>query len=653
MFKKIYLLVFLSVFIIKAQEPIVWSTGFEKLSDTTYLLKFKAKIESNWHLYSSNPVKGGPLPTEFIYKGKEGHFNLDGKINEGISKKSFDPIFEMELSWFDNEAFFEQNIILRDPDLASIEGEINYQACDDKVCIFRNEPFRFVLDKSKLVTEKRKLIDSSSLKKIAALKIDLKSNELLFHKDQKTIDSPLLNIFLLGFIGGIIALLTPCVFPMIPLTVSFFLKQSKIKRKGVFQALLYCFFILLIYILFSLPFHFLDSLDPQILNTISTNIFMNLFFFVVFIFFAFSFFGYYELTLPVTWVSRSDSLASIGGIIGTFFMALTLAIVSFSCTGPILGSLLVGSMTVDGGAMELTSGMAGFGIALALPFGLLALFPRALKSIPKSGGWMTKLKVTLGFLELALALKFLSNADLVAHWGILKREVFISIWLIIFIILFVYLMGWFRFPHEENDLKISKIQRLSAFLVFLFFIYLIPGLGKNQRGKLTLLSGFPPPTFYSVYSQDTECPLNLKCFKDFDVGRNYAEANAKPILLDFTGWACVNCRKMEENVWSKPEIFKLLNDEYVIISLYVDDRKMLSDNEKFDLKFPNGLVKTIKTTGEKWAAFQNINFSSASQPFYVLMTADGTILNKSIQYCDSREYYEWLRRGINNFRQVN
>ena len=652
MFKKIYLLVFLSVFIIKAQEPIVWSTGFEKLSDTTYLLKFKAKIESKWHLYSSNPIKGGPLPTEFIYKGKKDLFDLVGKIKEGISKKSFDPIFQMELSWFDNEALFEQNIILRDQGLASIEGEINYQACDDKVCIFRNEAFRFVLDKSKLVIQEKNVIDATSLKKTAALRIDLKNKELIFQNEEKNSDSPLLNLFFLGFIGGIIALLTPCVFPMIPLTVSFFLKQSKSKSRGVFWALLYSFFILLIYILLSLPFHFLDSVDPQILNTISTNIFMNLIFFVIFIFFAFSFFGYYELTLPVTWGNRSDSSASIGGIIGTFFMALTLAIVSFSCTGPILGSLLVGSLTAEGGAMQLTSGMTGFGLALALPFGILALFPRTLKSIPKSGGWMNKVKVTLGFLELALALKFLSNADLVAHWGILKREVFILIWLTIFLLLFIYLMGWLHFPNEVKDLKISKFQRLSAFLVFLFLIYLLPGLGRNQSGKLTLLSGFPPPTFYSIYLKDTECPLGLKCFKDFEEGRTYAEANEKPILLDFTGWACINCRKMEENVWSKPEIFKLLNEEYVIISLYVDDRKMLSDNEKFDLQYPNGLVKTIKTLGEKWAAFQNINFSSASQPFYVLMTADGTLLNRSVQYSDSREYYEWLRRGIFNFRLV-
>ena len=652
MFKKIYLLVFLSVFVIKAQEPIVWSTDFEKVSDSTYLLKFNAKIESDWHLYSSNPVKGGPLPTEFIYKAKGGPFDLVGKIKEGISKKSFDPIFEMELSWFDDEVLFEQNIILRDSDLASIEGEINYQACNDKVCIFRNEAFRFVLDKSKLVIEEKNVIDTNSLKKTAALKIDLKNNELIFQNEQKPIDNPLLNFFLLGFIGGIIALLTPCVFPMIPLTVSFFLKQSKSKTMGVFWALLYSFFILLIYILLSLPFHFLDAVDPQILNKISTNIFMNLIFFVVFIFFAFSFFGYYELTLPVTWGNRSDSSASIGGIIGTFFMALTLAIVSFSCTGPILGSLLVGSLTSEAGAMQLTFGMTGFGLALALPFGILALFPRALKSIPKSGGWMNKVKVTLGFFELALALKFLSNADLVAHWGILKREVFILIWLIIFLLLFIYLMGWLRFPNEVKDLKISKLQRLCAFLVFLFLIYLLPGLGKNQRGKLTLLSGFPPPTFYSIYLQDTECPLGLKCFKDFEDGRTYAEANEKPILLDFTGWACINCRKMEENVWSKPEIFELLNKEYVIISLYVDDRKILSDNEKFDLQYPNGLVKTIKTLGEKWAAFQNINFSSASQPFYVLMKADGTLLNKSIQYSDSREYYEWLRRGISNFQLI-
>ena len=295
--------------------------------------------------------------------------------------------------------------------------------------------------------------------------------------------------------------------------------------------------------------------------------------------------------------------------------------------------------------------MAGFGFALALPFGLLAFFPNALKSIPKSGGWMTKVKVTLGFLELALALKFLSNADLVGHWGILKREVFVGVWLVITILLFVYLMGWLRFPHDVKGAKISKFQRIFTFLVLLFIFYLMPGLGKNQDGQLTLLSGFPPPVFYSVYPSDSECPLGLNCFKDYEQGRTYAEAQDKPILLDFTGWACVNCRKMEENVWSQPEVFRLLNEEFIIISLYVDDRKELPEAEQFNFQYPNGRIKTIQTVGEKWATFQNLNFSNASQPYYILLSSDATLISSPIQYTDTATYRDWLVEGLSKFRE--
>ncbi len=654
MIKKGFLLLFFWTLSIQSQsqEQVVWTTALEKVSDDTYLLKFKAKIKPKWHLYSQHLPDNGPLPTEFIFKGDEGQFDIVGSTQEGKSKTAYDPIFEMELSWFDGEAQFEQKIKLLNPDLVSIEGEINYQACDDKLCIFRNEAFLFVLNKSKQVIREKKVIDTGSLEKISALKIDLKNKQFIDQKEQKNTDNSLLNLFLLGFIGGIIALLTPCIFPMIPLTVSFFLKQSTIKGKGLGRALLYSFFILVIYILSSLPFHFLDAIDPQILNTISTNIVMNLIFFVVFVFFAFSFFGYYEITLPSSWGNFSDSASSSGGVLGLFFMALTLAIVSFSCTGPILGSLLVGSLTAEGGATQLTIGMAGFGFALALPFGLLALFPSFLKSIPKSGGWMTKVKVTLGFLELALALKFLSNADLVAHWGILKREVFMAIWLIISLLLFIYLMGWLRFPNEVKVYKLNKSQYFFAFLVFLFSIYLTQGLGKNQTGQLALLSGFPPPTFYSIYASDSECPLGLNCFKDFEEGRAYAKANNKPILLDFTGWACVNCRKMEENVWSQPEIFSLLNKEYIIISLYVDDRELLPNVDQFNFKYPNGRVKSIKTIGEKWATFQSLNFGSASQPFYLLLSSNGTLLNSSVQYTNAQTYKDWLEEGIRKFKSL-
>jgi len=651
MIKKGFFLLFFCTLGLQAQEPVVWTTDLEKTTDMEYLLIFKASVQPKWHLYPQNLPKDGPLPTEFIFEGLDTAFELLGKTEESKTVTAFDPVFEMDLSWFEGEATFRQKIRLLQPALGTVSGEINFQACDDKICIFRSEPFRFVLDPSKAIAVIQKTVDPESLKKSEALQLSLKNSEFLEKNQSQKSDNPLFNLFLLGFIGGLIALLTPCVFPMIPLTVSFFLKQSVSKSKGVGRALLYGFFILLIYILMSLPFHFLDALDPQILNTLSTNIVMNLIFFAVFVFFAFSFFGYYELTLPSSWGNRSDAASAGGGVLGIFFMALTLAIVSFSCTGPILGSLLAGSLTAEGGADQLTVGMAGFGFALALPFGFLAFFPNALKSIPKSGGWMTKVKVTLGFLELALALKFLSNADLVGNWGILKREIFVGIWLVIAVLLFVYLMGWLRFPHDVKGTKISKVQRFFTFLVLIFIFYLLPGLGKNQDGRLTLLSGFPPPVFYSVYPSDSECPLGLNCFKDYETGRAYAEAEDKPILLDFTGWACVNCRKMEENVWSRPEVFRLLNEEFVIISLYVDDRKELPEALQFNFQYPNGRIKTIKTVGEKWATFQSLNFASASQPYYVLMSADATLLNPPIQYTDTATYKDWLQSGLEQHRQ--
>jgi thiol:disulfide interchange protein DsbD len=436
---------------------------------------------------------------------------------------------------------------------------------------------------------------------------------------------------------------------MIPLTVSFFLKQASSPSKGVFNALLYAFFIVLIYGLLSLPFHFIDSLNPEILNTLATNVFLNIVFFVVFVFFAFSFFGFYELTLPARWGNRTDQASTVNGILGIFFMAVTLAIVSFSCTGPILGSLLAGSLTAEGGATQLSLGMLGFGVALGLPFGLFALFPNTLKALPKSGVWMTTVKMILGFLELALALKFLSNADLVAHWGLLKRETFIAIWILISLTLTLYLFGLFRFKNEVK-VPIHK-ARIGLGIGMLFFSgFLINGLLAKEN-TLKLLSGFPPPEFYSLRAQDSDCPLGLECYKDFETGVVAARVAKKPILLDFTGWACVNCRKMEENVWSSPEVFPLLRDDFVVISLYVDDRAPLSKTAQFDFQYPNGRIKRINTIGKKWATFQAVNFNTASQPFYVQMTSDGRLLNIPIQYTDVTSFHKWLLQGLGNLKE--
>lgn len=640
------LLTFLScgVFAQGEDEPVVWTTTLERLSKTDAVLHFKANIQKKWHLYSLEEFEDGPLPTEFTYTYDSLQIALNGEMLSSVPKKEFDQIFEIDLPFFEDEATFSQAIVLLDPAVEEIRGEINYQACDDKVCIFRTEPFAFSLTDK---TVARSLIKVSEQDKArsAALSLSLKNKHFLSNglvDEQNT--SPLLNLFLLGFLGGLIALLTPCVFPMIPLTVSFFLKQGSSLPKGIFNALLYGGFIVLIYVLLSIPFHFLDSLNPEILNSISTNVPLNLVFFAVFVFFAFSFFGFYELTLPSSWGNSTDQSSNLKGITGIFFMALTLAIVSFSCTGPILGSLLAGSLTADGGALQLTAGMTGFGVALALPFALFALFPNALNALPKSGGWMTTVKVVLGFLELALALKFLSNADLVSHWGLLKREVFVGIWTFLALGLTLYLFGLFRFPHDIKG-KLSKVRMGLGALSLLLTAYLFNGL-VSKENTLTLLSGFPPPAFYSIYTTTSDCPLGLDCYKDFERGLAVARLQNKPILLDFTGWACVNCRKMEENVWSKPAIFSLLNEEVVLISLYIDDRTALLDNDQFNFQYSDGRIRSISTVGEKWATFQSLNFSTASQPYYVLMQPDGTLLNTPIQYTDAATYLSWLKAGL-------
>ena len=623
-------------------EPVVWETQLEKLDDTRFVLVFNATIASNWHLYSQFSNDQGALPTEFVFDS-QGYKRI-GEVEESLSITDYDKVFEMDLTYFNDSANFRQEIVLEDETLSSLSVELNYQACDDKLCIFRFETFVFSLDGT--VDNNVLTTDARSQELSKALKLDLKKTEFLAMKLSSEESTSNWNIFFLGFIGGLLALLTPCVFPMIPLTVSFFLKQATTRRKGVYNALLYAFFIILIYGLLSLPFHFLDSLNPEILNTIATNVTLNLIFFGVFVFFAFSFFGFYELSLPSQWGNKSDQASGFKGGVGIFFMALTLAIVSFSCTGPILGSLLAGSLTADGGAMQLSTGMLGFGIALGLPFGLFALFPNTLKALPKSGGWMTTVKVVLGFLELALALKFLSNADLVAHWDLLKHEVFIGIWALISFLLTLYLFGIFRFKHEVKQ-KLGVVRGSFAALSLLFTSFLVNGL-ISEGNQLKLLSGFPPPEFYSIHSTASDCPLGLECYKDYETGLEKAIATNKPILLDFTGWACVNCRKMEENVWSDPAVYALLNENYIIISLYVDDRKTLEEEQQFNYQYSNGRIKRINTVGKKWATFQAINFQTASQPFYVQITSNGTLLNVPIQYTDTATYKAWLEQGLKN-----
>jgi len=628
------------------------------LEEDVFELQIKALIAENWHLPSQREIpegENGPIPTEFTLIFDGDAYELIGETTEPKGIEKFDKIFKTDLKYFIDEAVFTQKIKVNNPD-AELLLDILFMICDDERCLPPDvETFQleFNLASQSLAVSGQEIeVDEVDQKLTNSLKIDLKEDRFtLAEKENEEKDSNA-TIFLLGFIGGFIALLTPCVFPMIPLTVSFFTKGDKTKKLGIINASMYAFFIVAIYLILSIPFHLLDSVNPEILNNISTNTYLNIFFFVIFLVFAFSFFGYFEITLPQSWSNRLDQKAnSVGGLIGVFFMALTLALVSFSCTGPILGSLLGGSLSGDGGATQLSFGMGGFGLALALPFGLFALFPNWLNSLPKSGGWMTSLKVVLGFLELGLAFKFLSNADMVEHWGLLKREVFIGIWIVIAIAMGLYLFGKIKFPHDPPKPVIKPTRKVLGILSFAFAIYLIPGLTNTAYANLKLLSGFPPPMFYSVYDKETEGPLGLKAYKDFDEGIAVAKAENKPILLDFTGWACVNCRKMEEQVWSDPRVYKMIKEEYILISLYVDDRKELPEEGQFNYERPKGGVKQIKTIGDKWATFQTVNFENNSQPFYVLMDANNQMLNKTAAYMpDVEEYYAWLQKGLTEFK---
>ncbi len=647
-------LLFFVVITSKAQilEPVKWQTSVEKISDTEFNLITTATIDKGWHLYSQEEADG-PIPTEFTYESSTDEFELVGKTQEPNVAPVFDKIFQIDIKYFSDNAVFKQKIKLLKSDLTTINGMVFFSVCDDEKCLAPEE-VKLVFDLTGASTQSTNTVgsvDERSQAMTDALNIGVTGWENFESEDVKVKSN--FTIFLLGFLGGLIALLTPCVFPMIPLTVSFFTKSATNTQKGMANSIRYGFFIFLIYVILSLPFHLIDSLDPEILNNISTNVTLNIIFFIIFLVFAFSFFGYFELTLPASWSSALDSKANrIGGIVGIFFMALTLAIVSFSCTGPILGTLLGSSLTSDGGAMQLSLGMSGFGLALALPFTLFAMFPKWLNSLPKSGGWLNTVKVVLGFIELALALKFLSNADLVEQWGLLKRELFIGLWIVIGIGLALYLFGKIKFPHDSPIQKLSKGRIAIGVLTLAFVAYLIPGLTNTPAANLKLLSGFPPPLFYSYYDKTSECPLGLECYKDFDEGLEAAKAQNKPIMLDFTGWACVNCRKMEENVWSTSKVFDVLNNDYVIISLYVDDRRELPHDAQFDYLKSNGSIKKIKTIGDKWATMQTINFQNNSQPYYVLLNHDMELLNASIAYTPSAdEYFDWLKKGVENFKK--
>ena len=657
-------------------NPVKWEFGSEKISETEYELVFIAKIDSHWSLYSQFVEEGGPLPTIFSFEQSDA-FELVENVAESDSNKvtQLDPVFEMVVSKYYERAVFKQRLNIKSSAF-KLNGNIDYMTCDDSKCIYKpDNPFTFEYTAEagfSIVGGAASISDSqvsgnanialygmtpNALQK-AATNCSVQTTSL--SQNIQASNNSLWQIFGLGFLGGLLALLTPCVFPMIPLTVSFFTKKGGDgnDKSGISKAILYGFFIVLVYLVLSIPFHLLDSVNPDILNEISTNVWLNVFFFVIFIFFAFSFFGYYELTLPSKWTNSTTRGEGVGGVLGIFFMALTLSIVSFSCTGPILGSLLAGSLSAEGGAWQLTAGMGGFGVALGLPFALFAMFPNMLKALPKSGGWLNTTKVVLGFLELALAFKFLSNADLVKHWGLLKIEVFLGIWILVFAGLTLYIFGKLKFPHDSPLKKISFFRISSGVLVLAFVIYLASGFRVNKETQtftpLTLLSGLAPPVGYSfLYPND--CPNNFDCFKDLKEGVAYAQKVNKPILLDFTGYACVNCRKMEEHVWPKTSIKSYFTNDYVLISLYVDDKKELPEAQKLTVNRLGGGTRVLENYGHKWAHFQTQFFQSNSQPYYVLLSPDGKILlTPPVGYTpDEQDYKSFLDCGLEAFEALS
>ncbi|TDE41668.1 DUF255 domain-containing protein [Flavobacterium rhamnosiphilum] len=654
-------------------DPAKWTTKIEKKSETNYILTFNAVIENDWHLYSQFTPDGGPLPLEIIFKNQKGNFNLVGKAKESKTRTAFNDIFEVNETFFEKKAQIQQEITITNPKLTEIKVDFNYQVCKE-VCINVEKNFTFAIPASSKAAEIATVV--TDLTKIDSAKVDtvISQNETVKeqvgtpekgipHDSKPKTQRGLWSIFFIAFLSGFAALLTPCVFPMIPMTVSFFTKQSKTKAKGIRNAIIYGIAIIFIYVVLGFLVTWIFGADA--LNALSTNVWFNIIFFILLVVFAASFLGAFEIMLPNSWANKVDNQADRGGIIGILFMALALAIVSFSCTGPIVGTLLVEAASKGGIAPII--GMFGFSLALALPFMLFAMFPGWLNSLPKSGGWLNTVKVVLGFLELALAFKFLSNADLVLQLHFLEREVFLTIWIAIFGTLAFYLFGKITLPHDSPMNHIS-VGRLSLGLVVLAFtIYLIPGI---WGAPLKLISGFPPPMTYSespygvgnskggsnasaqILPEGAHLgPHDLIAFEDYEKGLAYAKSVNKPILLDFTGYACVNCRKMEDYVWSDPAILKILQEEVVLISLYVDDKRELPKSEQYVSKETG---KEIVSVGNKWSDFQITRYKANAQPYYIVLDVEENMLSdKPESYnSDINAYKGWLRAGIDRFKKA-
>ena len=642
------------------QNPVKWKFSKEQTTDREAVLIFQATIDKEWHIYSQFTPDGGPFPTAFTFE-KDKCFSLVGKVSEPKAHEEFDSTFEIKVLTLEGKITLTQKVKLNGIP-CQIKGTINGQVCKE-VCILFDTSFVFSFENSKdskknspIVEPLLQEIDSSTEKS----SIDSTANSVVssLRPDNSDIledgcgessvlksDQSLWGIFIGGILGGLLALLTPCVFPMIPLTVSFFTKRSGTRRKGLINALIYAASIIFIYV--SLGFLITVSLGSDALNELASSVFFNLLFFIIFVVFSISFFGAFEITLPSSWVNKADSASEKGGLIGIFFMAFTLSLVSFSCTGPIIGTLLV-EAAHGRSYLGPLMGMGGFSLALALPFALFAMFPGWLQSLPKSGGWLNTVKVCLGFIELALALKFFSNVDLAYHWGILKREIFIALWVVIFGMMGFYLLGKIKLSHDSDTDSISTPRLLFAIITLTFTLYLIPGI---WGAPLKIISGFPPPDFYKEWTtgKSESCPHDLNCFHDYDEGLAYARQQGKPVMIDFTGWSCVNCRKMEDNVWSDPSVLKKLREDFVLVSLYVDDKTPLPESEQRISSFNN---KKLITSGNKWSEMQAIQYKTNSQPYYVLLDSREKLLAVPRGYTPSiSEYLKYLDEGLCRYKK--
>jgi len=643
--KKIFILFFTLLSVITSAQifnPVSWDFSQKQVSDNEIELQFKATIDDGWYLYSQFIGDDGPVPTELTFTA-EGGYSLVGNPKEGEPIEEFDPNFDMILKYFKNEAIFTQIVQVSSSEDFNLDGNVYFMVCDEAQCLPPEEvEFSFEI----------KGVDGGVIVKDTKNTSDEKEGKSMW------------ALFFIAFISGFAALLTPCVFPMIPMTVSFFTKQSKTKAQGIANAIIYGLSIIAIYVALGVGVSSVFGADA--LNNMATNVYFNIGFFILLIVFAASFLGAFEIQLPSSWTNKSVEAEGKGGLIGIFFMAFTLALVSFSCTGPIVGTLLVEA--ASGGYMGPIIGMLGFSLAIALPFALFAAFPGWLNSLPQSGGWLNSVKVTLGFLEIALAFKFLSNADLVmqTHW--LERELFVAIWIMIFGLLTMYLLGFLKFAHD-SDLKYVSVGRLSAaILTGTLTLYMIPGM---WGAPLKIINAFPPPMQYSespygvgnsqggnaisAHEEDGQHlgPQGILVFHDYDMGMAYAKKINKPVVLDFTGHACVNCRKMEEQVWSAAHVKNTLANDVVLISLYVDERIDLPKEQQYETTMA-GKTKKVKTTGDKWMVLQANSYGTNSQPYYVFLNHDEENLVENANFQDYGTvdlFTDWLNRGLKEFKK--